>query len=113
MLPYISMLSSNLQQKVSKNENFLPSYTHTTWAYQEGWNVSKFYFSSKSTYTAGIYLLKVNNRNTRYGVFFVSFELISHHGLVILLLTLNCRLGNYKNDPLLVIIKNGSRFSFQ
>ena len=72
-----------------------------------------FTFSRKSSYTAGIYLLKVSNRNTRSGVFFVSFELISHLALVILLLTSNCRLDNYENDPLLVIIKNGSRFSFQ
>ena len=71
-----------------------------------------FTFSRKSSYTAGIYLLKVSNRNTRSGVFFVSFELISHLALVILL-TSNCRLDNYENDPLLVIIKNGSRFSFQ
>ena len=44
---------------------------------------------------AGIYMLKVNNRNTRTrceicsGIFIVNFEHISHLVLVFLLLTLN------------------------
>ena len=39
---------------------------------------------------AGIYLLKVNNRNTRRsGIFVVNFEHISHIVLVFQLLTLN------------------------
>ena len=44
---------------------------------------------------AGIYLLKVNNRNTRIkyetrsGVFIANFEYVSHFVLVFLLLTLN------------------------
>ena len=40
---------------------------------------------------AGIYLLKVNNRNTRARceIFIVNFEHISHLALVFLLLTLN------------------------
>ena len=66
-----------------------------------------------NTYPAGIYLLKVNNRNTRTrcvicskltiktperrhkrrsGVFIVNFEHISHLVLVFLLLTLNMQL---------------------
>ena len=56
----------------------------------------------KVAFPAGIYLLKVNNRNTRTrceicskltiktpGVFIVNFEHISHLALVSLLLTLN------------------------
>ena len=55
-------------------------------------------------YPAGIYLLKVNNRNTRTrceircdakrrsGVFIVNFEHISHLVPVFLLLTLNMQL---------------------
>ena len=62
------------------------------------------YIASK--YSAGIYMLKVNNRNTRArceicskltikiperlsGIFIVNFEHISHLVLVILLLTLS------------------------
>ena len=66
--------------------------------------------SEKDLYTAGIFLLKVNNRNTRTGseicskliiktpeqcqwcragVFVVNFEHISHLVLAFLLLTLN------------------------
>ena len=69
-----------------------------------------FYLFSQYTIPAGIYLLKVNNRNTRTrceicskltintperrhwrrsGVFIVNFEHISHLVLVFLLLTLN------------------------
>ena len=65
---------------------------------------------TKMLISAGIYLLKVNNRNTRtrceicskltirtserhqwrrYGVFIVNFEHISHLVLLLLLLTLN------------------------
>ena len=42
-------------------------------------------------YPVGIYLLKVNNRNTRrrFGVFIVNFEHMSHLVLVFVLLTLN------------------------
>ena len=54
------------------------------------------YLSNSKYFPAGIYLLKVNNRNTRTrceicrsGVFIVNFEHISHHVLVFLLLTLN------------------------
>ena len=48
---------------------------------------------------AGIYLLKINNRNTRTceirrrsGIFIVNFEHISHPVLVLLLLTLEIKL---------------------
>ena len=71
------------------------------------------YFMFKSVYLVGIYLLKVNNRNTRVrcgicskliiktperrhwyrsGVFIVNFEHISQLVLVFLLLTLNMQL---------------------
>ena len=38
---------------------------------------------------AGIYLLKVNNRNTLFGIFIANFEHISHFVLVFLFLTLS------------------------
>ena len=41
------------------------------------------------SFPAGIYLLKVDNRNTRASVFIVNFDHISHLVLVFLLLTLN------------------------
>ena len=46
---------------------------------------------SSLTNAAGIYLLKVNNKNTRHhsGVIIVNFERISYLVLVFLLLTVN------------------------
>ena len=76
----------------------------------------KFHSNTKTVFKsllAGIYLLKVNNRNTRtrcetcskltietpeghhkcyFGVFIVNFEHISHFVIVFLLLTLNMQL---------------------
>ena len=82
------------------------------WAgdYQSSYFSNEFSEKFNSYFPAGIYLLKVNNRNTRarfeicskviikiperrqwrcFGVFIVNFEYISHLALVFLLLTLN------------------------